>query len=205
MPHPSNKWTAPKGLRFISTVRCCIPHPPRHIHTFQTWFNNIIYSWTKYQRNDNETIQRMRYMAVEHNWGRIRGSRTLEGWSCLQDCRCARRCWRAWRNCRLAHWRSPLRSGLSWTPSHIAWVDISWMFCVIVVKLGALLEIGLIVLCSKSWVVIEKRRDLSTQTTGVPFWAKGSLVFVAQGIVNQSVEQPVPTWRKTVININVFI
>ena len=121
MPHPSNKWTAPKGLRFISTVRCCIPHPPRHIHTFQTWFNNIIYSWTKYQRNDNETIQRMRYMAVEHNWGRIPGSRTPEGWSFPQDCPCARRCWTALRSCRLARWGSPPRSGRSWTPSRRAW------------------------------------------------------------------------------------
>ena len=31
---------------------------------------------------------------------------------------------------------------------------------------------------------------LSTQVLGVPLWAKGKSVFVAHGIVNQSVTQP---------------
>ena len=40
----------------------------------------------------------------------------------------------------------------------------------------------------KTWPQI-----LSTQTTGVPFWAVGSLLLVAQGMVNQSVVHWVPT------------
>jgi len=35
--------------------------------------------------------------------------------------------------------------------------------------------------------------NLSTHTTGVPDWVVGSLVLVAHGIVNQSVEHSVPT------------
>ena len=46
----------------------------------------------------------------------------------------------------------------------------------------------------------QARPHLSTQTTGVPFWAKGSLVLVAQGMVSQSVEQPVPTWVLLVLS-----
>ena len=36
---------------------------------------------------------------------------------------------------------------------------------------------------------------LSTQTTGVPFWANGSLVLVAHGIVSQSVEHWNDRWK----------
>ena len=168
---------------------CILAYMVIHTHLKHS-FNNRIYSWTECQRKVNKAIQRMRYMAVEHNWGRIPGSRTREGWSSPQDCRCARRCWTAWRSCRLARWESPLRSGLSWTPSHIAWVDISWIFSCS--RWCKLISSSIIY----GWSMVIKRSDLSTQTTGVPFWAKGSLVLVAHGIVNQSVEQPVPTWRK---------
>ena len=38
----------------------------------------------------------------------------------------------------------------------------------------------------------------STHTAGVPVWATGSLLFVAQGIVIQSVLQVTPTWLVSV-------